>query len=108
MVPAEEATELAAEAIEPATEAAAEAAEAAVLAEEVAVSTRLVTVALRRYQTTSRRIARLGLARRCLSSESESFGGNGFHDALEQVTRTPCGEDQLGVGWIIFQFGTQP
>ncbi len=35
----------------------------AVFAAEVAVSTRLVTAALRRYQITSRRIARLGLAR---------------------------------------------
>jgi hypothetical protein len=76
---------------------------AAELAAEVALSTRLVTAALRRYQITSRRMARLGLARL-----SGPFGGNGFNDALEQIAGAPSCEYQLGVGWIILQFGAQP
>ena len=82
----------------------------AALAEVVAVSTRLVTAALRRYQITRRRTA---LDRRALilgaasGVRSGSFGGNRIDDALEQVAGAASREDQLGVGRIVFQFGTK-
>ena len=102
---------VAAPAMLPATETAPEAAPEAVA---VAVPTRLVTAALRRYQITRRRIVRLGLGRLeakrrpSRPAPSGSFGGNGFNDALEQIAGAPGREDQLGVGWIILQFGAQP
>jgi len=79
-------------------------------AELVAVPTRLVTAVLRRYQITRCRMA-LGRLVLLLDPEakegSESFGGNGVDDALEQIAGAPSCKYQLGVGRIIFQFGSK-
>lgn len=101
--PAFDTTDPALETTVPATFPAAE-------AEFVALPTRLVTAALRRYQITRRLMAlgRVVLLRGPEAVEgSESFGGNGVDDALEQVAGTPSGEDQLGIGRIVFQFGAK-
>ena len=94
-------------AIEPALETTFPAAEA----EFVAVSTKVVTAELRRYQITKRLIAleRLVLTRgpKEAAKVSESFGGKGVDDALEQVAGTSSGEDQLGIGGIVFEFGAK-
>ena len=84
--------------------------EPAALAEVVAVPTRVVTAALRLYQITRRRTAleRRGFVRGVEAGfSSGSFGGNGIDDALEQVTGSSGCEDQLGIGRVVFQFGTK-
>ena len=97
-------TEPALDTTEPATFPAAE-------AELAAVSTRVVTAEFRRYQITKRLIAleRLVLTRgpKEAAKVSESFGGKGVDDALEQVAGTSSGEDQLGIGGIVFEFGAK-
>ena len=101
--PAFDTTDPALETTVPATFPAAE-------AEFVALPTRLVTAALRRYQITRRLMAlgRVVLLRGPEAVEgSESFGGKGVDDALEQVAGTSSGEDQLGIGRIVFQFGAK-
>ena len=122
-VPALETTDPALETTDPATLPALETTDSATLpalettdsatfpaaeAELVAVPTRLVTAALRRYQTTSRRMA-LGRVLLLLGSKAEeesgSFGTNGVDDALEQVAGSPCCENQLRVGGVVFELG---
>ena len=101
--PAFDTTDPALETTVPATFPAAE-------AEFVALPTRLVTAALRRYQITRRLMAlgRLVLLRGPEAAEgSESFGGNGVDDALEQVARATSCKDQLWVGRIVFKFGSK-